>query len=413
MRIKRYLYLFFVIVAPLLLLAACDGHDEPEDPDGPTDVRGDSDARRTVLVYAVASNNLSSDLVSDKAEMLDGLRNVDLKKYNWLVYNVINADNIELLRAVKDEMTGEPSFETVRKYDNEILSTDPKRMREVIKYAYEAFPAEEYGLIFWAHGSAWSYGNNNHVEDDDEEGQPSDGTTSVPEIIAPIAAYAYGGDQTTGVTDWTNIDELASAIPDGKLEFIWFDNCYMSSIEVMYQIRKKAHWFIGYPTEIYAPGSPYDETIPLLLQDSPDYVAAAKACFDWYDKDSYAVTMCVADLTKIEPLAEQCRLAQTNFKPVSVSGLMKYSRGTLGPYYDLGQYMRRVAENEGSLFDQEAFGRAYDDFVVYKAHSARNFSGQIIDPANYSGINVHAYDVSDKENDEYYRTLDWYIRTFE
>lgn len=406
-----------MLMAPLMMLAACVGHNEPSDPseptepEGPTDVRGDENALKTVLVYAVASNNLSSDLISDKAEMLAGLRNIDLTKNNWLVYNVVSADDIALLKATKDEKTGEVYFETVREYDNDILSTDPKRMREVIAYAYDTFPSESRGLIFWAHGSAWSYGNNNHVEDDEKD-IPSDGTTSVPEIFAPVAAYAYGGDQTTGATDWTNIDEMASAIPDGKLDFIWFDNCYMSSIEVMYQIRNKAHWFIGYPTEIYAPGSPYDETIPLLMQETPDYIGAAKACYDWYMKDNYAVTMCVADLTKIEPLAEQCSLAQTNFEPVSVSGLMKYSRGSLGPYYDLGQYMRRVAENEGSQFDEDAFGKALDEFVVYKAHSPRNFAGQTIEPENYSGINVHAYGVSAKENDEYYRTLDWYIRTF-
>lgn len=412
---KRYLQFFCLCLLPLALLTACDTKNEPDggkDPGNPEDVRGDKTARRTVLVYAIGSNNLAADLVDDKAEMLQGMRDVDIAKNNWLVYNVVSANEIQLLKVSRDEKSGDTFFDTVKEYDNSILSTDPKRMREVIRYAYDTFPAESYGLVFWAHGSAWSWGNSNHVEDDEETEEPSPGTTGIKEVFAAPAFYAYGGDQTTGVTDWTNLDELASSIPDGKLDFIWFDNCYMSSIEVMYQIRDKARWFIGYPTEILAPGAPYDVTIPLLMSETPDYVEAAKACFEWYNKDNYAVTMCVADLSKIEEVAQQCGLAQTAFTPVSVTGLMKYSRGSLGPYYDLGQYMRRVAENEGSLFDEAAFQKALDELVVYKAHSLRNFSGQLIDDANYSGINVHSYGVSARENDEYYRTLDWYKRTF-
>lgn len=378
---------------PVALLSGCNDSEGPagEEP-APWEKEYDGTPVRTVLVYAIGSNNLSEDLKDDRAEMLEGLKHINLNQYNWLIYRIFDNDNIKLekvTRVSRDSV----EFQTIKEYPNNPRSTDPRRIKEVIDYAFDTYPAESYGLVFWAHGSSWSHADNEHW--------------------APPVAYAYGGDVSiAGDTDWTNLDELASAIPDNKLDFIWFDNCYMSSIEVMYQMRNKAKWFVGYPTEIYSPGSPYDETIPLLMKQEPDIVGAAKACFEWYNKENYAVTVCVADLSKIEGVAEQCKLTQKNFKPVSVSGLMTYSRGSLGPYYDLGQYMRRVAENAGSEYNAADFQAALDEMVVYKAHSAKLFTGVTIKPENYSGINVHAFGVSAREDDEYYKTLDWYQRSF-
>lgn len=406
--------ILWISVACVLLLSSC-GHDPEPDPPS-TEVPGDNTddddereegkAMRTILVYTVSSD-LVSDFYDDRDEMISGLQDVDLSKFNWLLYQSVDASDIRLLKAYRTK-DGHVEFETIREYDNQTLSTDPKRMSEVFNYVFTEFPATYKGLVMWGHGSSWSFGNNGHVGTEPVSALPS---AALKPIDVP-SLYAYGGDHTTGRYDWMNLDELAGVIPDNMLDFIWFDNCYMSSVEVMYQMRNKAEYAVAYPTEIYGPGAPYDLIAPLLARKEPNLIDAAKLTFDWYNSDNYACTVCVVDLKKIEPLADVCKDAYTDFTPVKVSDLMRYSRGSHGPYYDLGQYMRRVAENPGSRFDDAAFNQALDDFVLYKAHSARNFSGVTILDENYSGLSVHAYGVSANENDNYYRTLDWYIRTF-
>lgn len=409
MKHKSYLFLTSLAVSALgMLLPSCE-KDSPEIPDNPDTPGGivtppepeipEEGARRTVLVYAVASNNLINDWKSDSEEMLEGLANIDLDRFNWLVYVIKSSDDIKLQRAERNSLSN-VEFVTVKEYDNKVLSTDPRRISEVVTTAFSEYPAQSYGMVFWAHGSSWTPEYSEHE----------------PELswddVNSVVSYAYGGDQSTFNTDWTDIDELADALPDGMLDFLWFDNCYMSSIEVMYQMRDKSHWFIGYPTEIYSMGMPYDRTVPCLMQEDAAVEEAAQELFSYYSEMGLAATVCVADLTQIEAVAEECRNASVAFEPVSITGLQTYSRGRLGPYYDFGQYTRRVGENEGSLFDEKAFSQAMDKFVVFKQASDRNFSGLLIDKENYSGISTHAYGVYALDK-EYYRSLDWYKRLFE
>ncbi|MDE5586220.1 MAG: hypothetical protein K2I92_07750, partial [Muribaculaceae bacterium] len=56
---NRYLTLFLAITL-VFLLPSCEKKDEPKP----------SATKRTVLIYAVASNNLAGDLVSDRNEMI-------------------------------------------------------------------------------------------------------------------------------------------------------------------------------------------------------------------------------------------------------------------------------------------------------------------------------------------------------
>lgn len=380
-----------LLAAPLSMSLTSCGNDEPLPPDPIVDPEPEPEPEgrhRTILVYAVASNNLVEDFNSDSAEMLDGMSGLDNDDYSLVVYRVLRNGKVDLLEA-QDGVDGKKEFVSIKSYANDVLSTDPKRLQEVIADVTELRPAQAYCLVFWAHGSSWEPGNNEHVAD-------------VPTL------YAYGGDQSTGVTDWMNIDEMASAIPDGRFDFIWFDNCFMSSIEVMYQLRDKADYIVAYPTEIYSPGMPYHATLPFLMQPEPDLVNAAKETFDSYDLFSYACTVAVVDMSKIEAVADATAKAYDNFSLIDTKGLQTYSRLSYGPYFDFGQLTKRLGENSAT-FSATEFDAAMADFVIYKACSAKNFSGNKIDKDNYSGISAHAYKVYPK-NDDYFRTLDWYAR---
>lgn len=403
---KKFIY-FLSIIFLTAIVSSC-GKDEPKPPvnpvpDDPSVIKPDPEnpgsdteqRRRTILVYAVASNNLASDFNDDCEEMLTGMNGIDNERYTLLLYRVLRSGAVDLLEATFHNTGYE--FESIKQYDNKTLSTDPDRLSEVIEDVKSLRPAEEYGLIFWAHGSSWepTFSDHNKSQEDVEN--------------LPVF-YAYGGDQTTGVTDWMDIDEMARALPDGEFEFIWFDNCFMSSIEVIYQLRNKAKYLAAYPTEIYSFGAPYHSAIPLLMQDKYDLRGALYETFYFYNFQDMACTVALMDLSKIEKVADLCRIAYTDYELPDTSGLQVYSRFSYGPYFDFAQLTKVIAKQNGN-FSVYEFEKAMDEFVIYKDCSRLNFSRKPIDPGNYSGISAHAYKVY-TQNDDYYRSLDWYKRVF-
>ncbi len=163
---------------------------------------------------------------------------------------------------------------------------------------------------------------------------------------------------------------------------------------------------------------PYNLTIPYILKETPDLKSAASEFFTYYSdhpSSSYRVaTIAVMDMTKIEIVAEYCNRAYSGFsKAPSSSGLQTYSRGKFGPFYDFGQYTRRVMEMNPTDMTSEDFERLMDEFVIYKSATDYDFNGRPISADNYSGVSCFRFSESDSsEKAQYYHTLDWYKRVY-
>ena len=50
----------------------------------------------------------------------------------------------------------------------------------------------------------------------------------------------------------------------------------MQSVEVVYQLRNRADYFIGSPTEIPGPGAPYEVVVPALFAVNSPAVCIAE-----------------------------------------------------------------------------------------------------------------------------------------
>ena len=374
----------------LLCMTACkENGNEPDNPPA-------MNRKMTVLIYAVVSD---LNIEADKKEMIKVAPELDLTNCNLLLYQVKQRGEPQMLRLAEEN--GEYIFKEVKTYDRSLYSTDPRRITEVIDDAFELSPSEKYGLVFWSHGTGWSPKFSNH-------GTPMQ--------------YAFGADKDIerdpSYTDYTDLDELADAIPDHTFSYIWFDVCYMSGIEVLYQLRDKCDYMIASPTEDAGNGMPYDLCLPYLLTPQPDCVEAAREHFAYYeegrDSDWNVATIAVCCMSEIEPVASYCRSAYADATVPSSLGLQVYSRGNNGPFYDFGQYTERMAATSASAPDYSEFQRAMDAFVIYKAATARDFAGRPIDQEHYSGVSCNLYNPIDKDNaTEYYRTLDWYRRVYE
>lgn len=378
----------------LAVLTAC-GSDEPKPEDNPrTEEINPAEVTRTVVVYAVNRSSLSPDFTDDFAEMTAALQNMDLGRYQLLVYHSERDGSCGLYRSVREERSRKVVFELLRSYDSSRLSTDPRRIGEVIDYALSVYPDSDYDLVFWGHGMSWYPYFSSH------------------EVYDAPTSYSYGGEYSgpgSQQTDWTEIDELADAVPDRKFDTIWFDCCYMSGIEVIYQFRDKCSTFVGYPTEVWQYGLPYDRVLPYIMSDRHDVVGAARTFYDYYTSTGDPVTVAVTDMSAVGKVADVSRaiFASGDVRP-SRGNLLNYSRSTYAPFYDLRQYLAETAVVNGRDNLVGELDAAMGAMVTYHAESSKNFNQRPWDVRNISGVSTHACTGSDSPQEKYYRTLDWY-----
>lgn len=381
-------------VVSMLSFSSC-GDDVPEVKD---------DINTTVLLYAVASNNLYSNLIDDKNEIIAAARKMDLKGLRMLVYQVTPYDKPALME-LKHSEDGLYDFVTVKEYGKDLYSTDPIRISEVINDVKTGYQSNLYGLVLWSHGTGLD---------------PFD-STRVVEYEGHPMFHSFGSDRDNdkdnSYSDQINIDELADAIPDNLFNFIWFDACYMSGIETIYELKDKCRYFVGYPTEVYTPGMPYDLTLQYILSERPDLTAGAKAFFDYYANYPSAAmqvaTVCVVDMDKLEGVADFCKIAYADTPVPSTSTLQKYTRGSIGPFYDFGQYTKAMATGGTSRPNVEEFESAMDEMIIFAAATDKDFNHNPIDSEKFSGISCHIFIDDGSKKNNFYKNLDWYRRVYE
>lgn len=402
-RLKRSFKGMLLLPAACLFisaLASCSNSDEPTPAPVPDnekhDVTPEDSKDRTVLVYAVAANDLLGSIRSDSLEMLNAAKSIEgLNESSRMLLYFSREKSASLSELVIDEK-GNGKFETLVVYDLNRSSTDPVRIRKVIDDAKYLRPAAEYGIIFESHGSGWSPEFITHSD----AGQSSE---------LPPVAFSFGSDKTLGSRDAIDITELADVFYDDEFDFIWFDACYMANIETMYQMRNKAHYYAGYVTEINGDGMPYDKVLPLLVKPEADMQGAAQTLYDYYNRRRYPVTVSVMDLHNIERVAETAAPLVTLTSVPFVDWLQSYHRYPNGPFYDFRQYVGLSASNlSKDPADIDAFNQAMDEFVVYKAISSKDFNGYSFDKDAYGGVNCHVPGTTNKEkNEEWWLQLDW------
>ncbi|MDE5868782.1 MAG: hypothetical protein K2H18_00995 [Muribaculaceae bacterium] len=391
---KLVAYLFFLV----FFITSCTDSSIGEEPSG----RGDTDVKQVTLVYAVNRNSLWDDLTLNTRQMCEGLRNLPEGEYVILLFRTDKEGTEESAGLYKAVSGPKPEFTLIKKYSRDLLSTDPERMKDVIEESLKE-KGKIYNLFFWGHGMAWTpyFSDHNRTRGGLPNGNVD--ALDIPEM------FSFGGDNNK---DWTDIDELEKAVPDNIFETIWFDCCYMSNIETIYQLRNKCKKMVAYPTEIAGTGLPYHLVLPHLLNDPQDLVGASDALYNFYAPKT-PVTVAVMDMTKIEAVAESCRkiYKSGDNRPKSY-GLQNYSRSYPNPYYDFGQFVREYAQANDVEELLPEFNEALNSFVICKMASDRNFDGQIIVKENYSGISTHLYENKNSAKENYYRELDWFKATY-
>ena len=210
----------------------------------------------TFMVYMGADNNLEPDGVDDFLEMSAAGSSDD-------VNIVVQFDRIPGYDTRYGDWTG-----TRRFYVTKGMTPDPgnavedigeanmgdgNTLRDFVSWTMEHYPAENYALILWDHGSGW---------------EPARGAEPPP-------IRAIVGDDTDG-HDYMDDQEIMAALSGAGLEYdgadklalIGFDACLMGMIEVATDMSHFAHVVVH--SEETEPGGGWEYTTPLqALVDDP------------------------------------------------------------------------------------------------------------------------------------------------
>lgn len=385
--------LIIIISLLTVLLAGCK-HSKSEPEPEPQPVNPDG----VTIVYAINKSSLSGNFMQDTAEMKAAMVSVDMSRQRLLVYLTESASKTALYELQQIGKKKVLTWRKVKEYDRQQTSTAPAVMKQVISDALSVYPDAEHTLVFWGHGSAWTPGFSDHETRAD----------------AP-AQYSYGGEYgKNNEWQWTEITDIANAIPDGAFRTIWFDCCYMSSIEVAYQLRNKTKMYVAYPTEVWDEGLNYNDVLPYIMRKNQDLTGAAAKFYSYYNDKNDAVTVSVMDMSKIEAVAEATRaLMQQNPDEIGkVTGVSNYRRGGTYGYYDMMQLLK--LKDQGELWQsvQDSMNR----FVIYHAESSKDFNNRQWVQTPLCGVSMHSlgeYDQKEVDHEPFYRTLDWYKAVYE
>ena len=111
-------------------------------------------ARRTVLLYFAADNNLAPYAKTDLEEAKAGLLASSVEDVHLLAYCDFGGSDARLVELVKQD--GTVSEEIVREYGKR-NSVGVDETREVFSdvFTHPDYEAESYALVYWSHADGW------------------------------------------------------------------------------------------------------------------------------------------------------------------------------------------------------------------------------------------------------------------
>lgn len=375
-----------IILAVMMLLAACN-KTETVYPEGD----------RTVLMYMIGDNNLSSAGYNNINSLLRGMKGVAGR----VVIYFDPAGSAPCLMTIKG--SDSPVLDTVAFYEEED-SADPAVLQRVIGEMKLRYPSDSYGLILWSHGTGWF--------PEGYENYPFPGSMSYRRTNQPYIPTKYFGQDATlaeGRGDsYMEIADLAAALT-GHFDFIMFDACFMASVEVLYELRDKADYFVASPAEIISDGFPYEAAAPYFWGGEEDLKQVCREYYNYYANHPYggswqSGTLSLVKASELGALAQAAHQAVGSVGESGVGSVWRYPLIATMPdvFYDLGDYVSVMGSGDGKAAFEEQLART----VVYKV-ATRTFNGEEIPSDRYSGLSCYILQSRWQDMNDFYSTLEW------
>ena len=365
---------------------------------------------RTVMVYMVAENSLSSNALTDVQEMLVGMNNDTLNVNDRLV---IYLDDVKLPRIYVVDKTTQKTLLSdlipVVTYEEDVNSASAEQLGAFVDYVKTHYPAESYGLVMWSHASGWVPSTYN--------GDRSGGVLAVRKTFGVDNGKNISNKYNGNNGHQMEIVDMAKALEGESFDFIFFDACVMQTIEVAYELRHLANYLIASPAEIPAPGANY-KTMVKAMFSKDDCVNQMMTDYEHEYRDSYGLVISAVNTSALDDYATYMKSVvaahRSEMMGLDTSSMLNYIHyGTWTTMYpdflDLQGIMLKVLDGE-----EYAQWKAETDKVVTCLHAGCWYSAYLkgkvtIDDAQCCGMSMfipfekYAYN-SWAFNDNYLKT---------
>ncbi|MDU1904087.1 MAG: clostripain-related cysteine peptidase [Dysgonomonas sp.] len=373
--------LFFIFLS--FSLFACDknngGGGEPEP-------KLDN---RTILVYMGGDNNLSLE-TDDKIKELAKGWSSDFDGSLLIYQDTPSKSHLIKITGFEDNKA---VYDIIKDYEKS-NSADPQVFRNAIDDALKSFPAKDYGMIVFSHGSGWL---PPHVFYGTTESEP---VTSLRSII-------IDGDSEMDIKDF------AEVLPVKVFSFVIFEACNMANVEVAYELKDKTKYVVGSSSPMLSPGLTYvyAKNLKYLYETEANVEAFAKSYFDlWnsYTGIQRAATISLINTSELNSLATLIRAIRANNTEGNMPEHLQIYDGTLeAPFYffDLGQYYASLGNEQ----QKEELNTILSKCLVYKANTPNyaNENGVFV-ISHHSGLTTYIEQENLQNINEEYRKLKWY-----
>ena len=339
-------------VGTMMSFTACSSDDEVLDEVNnsmQSKTSRNATAERTVLVYLAGKNNLSESLQTNLEQMKSGSKRIGNNTLLAFVRRDIQGEQPWLARISNGELADSLSLDDMGISTSNMQACNPELMEQVLQYAFNYYPANEYGLVLGGHSTGWLI-----------EQEPVDNGDG----------YTYSSRNRR----WINVPTIANVLERvPHLKFIFADCCNFMCLETMYELRNVTDYIIGSPAEIPAEGAPYEQIMPALFEKNTFCTSA----IDIYHRSQNGeVPLSVVKTSAMDQLASATRYALDMVQEkigngyADTQGLIHYGYSAssiqfhqeYNLFYDAGDFFRSQLPES----DYRQWKQALDEAVVEK-----------------------------------------------
>ena len=349
-------------------LSAC--HDDI--PDDLARTRTATPQERTIIMYLPYSgsgyNNLYSFFEQNIRDVEQSIKQAGgLGTNNLYVVIADNSPNRVYLYRIRMEGT-ECVHDTIKRYDHPRLR-DAQWVTRVINDVKSISETPKYAMLVGCHGEGWLPPKNNVT-------RAKTRWFGGPGYAISIADFAQGIEQT-GI----------------KLEYLLFDDCYLSCAEVAYDLRNATNMLIASTSEVMADGMPYAEVFQYLSSPQPNFGQLVNNYIAHYQRQSYPyATIGVINTQYIQSMAQLMKQVNATYTWNTANNhqLQDLDGDHFMPtvYFDFGSYARALFGSNLALYSQ--YQTLMAQLVPYKGNTAYiyNASGTTTRVNEFSGITI-------------------------
>ena len=364
-----------------LVITACSDHEEKPIKE---------DANNALLVfmpYTGDSRNLYENFKLNLHDMERAIKEKGGLGDNTVLVFISSSSSKSDLFRIRYER-GQCIHDTLRTYlQNNYTTADG--IAQLMSEMKGLAKAKSYGMVIGCHGEGW-----------------------IPKSSRKnISTRYFGG---TSAAYRIDVSDFAQGLADAglHLRYLLFDDCYMSGIEVAYELRGITDYLIASTSEIMAYGMPYHKILPALL-DTPDYERICTEFLNFYN--AYTVNgksypygaIGVTDCRVANEMATTMKQvnALCSLDPDRLQDIQDLDGGHWNPtvYFDFGDYLQKLCEDHPDML--RSLQDLLQRLVPYKACTENIYSeasGQPVPVNSFSGItisdpSVNSYVLSTKQ----------------